>query len=261
MKKWFTLSVCSVFVVCALTSSLAVAKGLKFTREESKVLDAKAAKSIHIINDAGGIDISPSKDKMVSIKVLYKATDQQALDDYALETSLEGSKLVVNVKTPKPRAKPGSNWNAHLTISIPQDVKLDISSDAGKVTVNDFHGELSANIDAARFVGNRLSLKGNNVITVDAGHLELLNLTVSNGTKIDLSGDAASIVVTGIDMSVWSNANVNIEADAGRINIDKKFNGIFNVRSGVAEESLAKVVKAPVLIFSASVDAGTISLE
>ena len=206
-----------------------------------------------LTSDAGSITVNSGSAGSIAVQAKKFAGFGGNLNDVQINYNQSGDTVNVTVH----RTGTFNFFNAtsvDFTITVPSTTDLQITTNAGSITVNGISGKMSLTSNAGTIGATQSSLTGSSIFKTNAGSINFTGTIGTTGTY-DFETNAGSI-----DMTLSGSATflLNASTDAGSINTS--FPVTVN-RSTAGATANGEVGNSPQATLTLKTNAGSITLN
>lgn len=221
--------------------------------EPAKTFQVGTSPTLMLTSDAGSITVNSGSAGSIAVQAKKYASFGGNLNDVQINYNQSGDTVNVTVH----RSGTFNFFNAtsvDFTVTVPSTTDLQITTNAGSITVNSISGKMSLLSNAGTIQASQSTLNGSSTFKTNAGSINFTGSIGSTGTY-DFETNAGSISMT---LSGTNSFHLNASTDAG--SIDTNF-PVPVSRSAAGATATGDVGTSPQPILTLKTNAGSITLN
>jgi putative adhesin len=221
--------------------------------EPAQTFTVGASPALMLTSNAGSVTVNRGSSRSIVVQATKYAGFGANLNNVQITYNKSGSTVNVTAKQ-----SGGFNFfnatSVDFTISVPPTTNLQITTNAGSITVRGVSGKMSLLSNAGTIGATQAALTGGSTFRTNAGSINFNGAIDTSGTY-DFETNAGSIDIT---LPATSNFHVNATTDAGSINTSFP---VTVSHSGAGATANGDVGSAPQATLTLKTNAGSISLN
>ncbi len=209
--------------------------------------------ALMLTSDAGSITVNRGSTDSITVQAKKYASFGGNLNDVQINYNQSGNTVNVTVH----RSGTFNFFNAtsvDFTITVPPATDLQLTTNAGSITVNGISGKMSLMSNAGTIGATQASLTGSSTFKTNAGSINFTGTIGSTGTY-DFETNAGSI-----DMTLPGSASFHLNASTDAGSINTSFPVTVN-RSTAGATANGEVGTSPQATLTLKTNAGSINLN
>jgi DUF4097 and DUF4098 domain-containing protein YvlB len=221
--------------------------------EPAKTFTVGASPALILTSNAGSVNVNRGSSDSIVVQAKKYASFGGNLNDVQINYSQNGN--TVNVTNNSSGTFNFFNaTSVDFTISVPPTTDLQLTTNAGSITVNGVTGKMSLMSNAGTIGATQASLTGSSTFKTNAGSVNFTGTIGTTGTY-DFETNAGSI-----DMTLPGSANFHLNASTDAGSINTSFPVSVN-RSTAGATANGDVGTSPQATLTLKTNAGSITLN